>query len=74
MAVSYEQWSPASEPTLSYYPSHPGPSFPTAYSPVTSEYGTQQQVPGFVDAMSIQSQTYVREIPSTSMLYLSVSA
>ncbi|XP_018543378.1 NF-kappa-B inhibitor delta [Lates calcarifer] len=54
MAVSYEQWPPAPDPTLSYYPSHPGPSY--AYShPMTSEYGTQQQVQGFGDTMS---QTY----------------
>ncbi|KAI3360940.1 hypothetical protein L3Q82_013141 [Scortum barcoo] len=53
MAVSYEQWSPAPESTLSYYPSHPGTSYSTAYGlPMTSEYGTQQQVPGFGDTMS----------------------
>lgn len=66
MAVSYEQWTPAPESTLSYYPSQPGSSYPAAYSlPMTSEYGTQQQVPGFGDTMS---QTYVREIPSLCMV------
>ncbi|XP_037640263.1 NF-kappa-B inhibitor delta isoform X2 [Sebastes umbrosus] len=45
MAVSYEQWTPTQESTLSYYPSHPGSSYAAAYSlPMTSEYGTQQQV------------------------------
>ncbi|XP_039662375.1 NF-kappa-B inhibitor delta isoform X2 [Perca fluviatilis] len=56
MAVSYEQWTPAPESTLNYYPSHPGTSYAAAYSlPMTSEYGTQQQVPGFGDTMP---QTY----------------
>ncbi|XP_044063552.1 NF-kappa-B inhibitor delta isoform X3 [Siniperca chuatsi] len=61
MAVSYEQWTPASESTLSYYPSNPGSSYAAAYNlPMTSEYGTQQQVPGFGETMS---QTY--ECPMT---------
>ncbi|XP_034730514.1 NF-kappa-B inhibitor delta isoform X1 [Etheostoma cragini] len=56
MAVSYEQWTPAPESTLNYYPSHPGPGYAASYSlPMTSEYGTQQQVPGFGDTMP---QTY----------------
>ncbi|XP_039974122.1 NF-kappa-B inhibitor delta isoform X1 [Xiphias gladius] len=62
MAVSYEQWTPAPEPTVNYYRSHPGTSYATAYSlPMTSEYGSQQQVPGFGDTMS---QTY--ECPMTA--------
>ncbi|XP_070691914.1 NF-kappa-B inhibitor delta [Pempheris klunzingeri] len=61
MAVSYEQWTPAPESTLSYYLSHPGSSYGAAYSlPMASEYGTQQQGLGFVDTMS---QTY--ECPMT---------
>ncbi|XP_022076587.2 NF-kappa-B inhibitor delta [Acanthochromis polyacanthus] len=53
MAVSYEQWPPAPESTLSYYSSHPGPSYATGYNlPVTPDYSTQQQVPGFVDTMT----------------------
>lgn len=63
MAVSYEQWTiPTAESTLSYYPSHLGPTYATGYSPpMTSEYSTQQQVPGFGDTMS---QAYVRELLS----------
>ncbi|XP_070768747.1 NF-kappa-B inhibitor delta [Enoplosus armatus] len=63
MAVSYEQWPPAPETTLSYYPSHPGSSYAAAYSlPMTSEYSTQQQVPVmFGDT----SQTY-QECPMTA--------
>lgn len=62
MAVGYEQWTPAPEPTLSYYSSHPGPSYATYNLP--SEY-TQQPVPTFVDTMS---QTYVRELPLSQTL------
>lgn len=59
MAVSYESWNPTPESALSYYPSQPGPSYTAAYSlPLPSEYGTQQQVHGYGDALS---QTYVRE-------------
>lgn len=61
MAVSYEQWNPAPESTLNYYPSHPGSGYATAYNlPVTSEYCQPQQVPLF-DTMN---QTYVRELPN----------
>nr|XP_020475776.1 NF-kappa-B inhibitor delta [Monopterus albus] len=53
MALSFEQWPSAAEPTLSYYSSHPGPSYTTGYSlPMISEYGTQQQLPGFRDTMA----------------------
>ncbi|XP_062254614.1 NF-kappa-B inhibitor delta [Platichthys flesus] len=56
MAVSFEPWTPAPDPTLGYYGSHPGPSFAPAFSlAMASEYGTQQQLPGFVDTMT---QTY----------------
>ncbi|XP_034466720.1 NF-kappa-B inhibitor delta isoform X1 [Hippoglossus hippoglossus] len=56
MAVSFGQWTPVAEPTLSYYGSHPGPSFAPAFShAMSSEYSTQQQLPGFVDTMT---QTY----------------
>lgn len=60
MAVSYEQiWAPAQESTLSYYQSHPGPSYHAAYNlPMASEYGTQQHLTGFEDTMN---QSYVRE-------------
>ncbi|XP_035527613.1 NF-kappa-B inhibitor delta [Morone saxatilis] len=51
MAVSFEQWPPAPESTLNYYPSHSGSSYASAYS-MASEYSTQQQVPGFGDTMS----------------------
>ncbi|XP_056237112.1 NF-kappa-B inhibitor delta isoform X3 [Seriola aureovittata] len=61
MAVSYEQWTPAPEPTLSYYTGHPGSSYAAYSLPVPSEYGTQQQVPVFGDALS---QTY-QECPMT---------
>ncbi|XP_038567674.1 NF-kappa-B inhibitor delta [Micropterus salmoides] len=55
MAVSYEQWSPAPESSLSYYPSHPGSSYAAAYNlPMTDEYGSQQQVPGFGDTMTYE--------------------
>ncbi|XP_059194721.1 NF-kappa-B inhibitor delta [Centropristis striata] len=56
MAVSYE-WTPAPESTLSYYPSHPGPSYAATYNSLQmpSEYGTPQQGPGYLDTMS---QTY----------------
>ncbi|XP_051261548.1 NF-kappa-B inhibitor delta isoform X2 [Dicentrarchus labrax] len=55
MAVSFEQWPPAPESTLNYYPSHSGSSYGSTYSiPLASEYSTQQQqqVPGFGDTMS----------------------
>ncbi|XP_031709292.1 NF-kappa-B inhibitor delta [Anarrhichthys ocellatus] len=56
MAVSYEQWTPAAESAVGYYHSHPETSYAAAYShPMTSEYGTQQQVPGYGDTMT---QTY----------------
>ncbi|XP_035496194.2 NF-kappa-B inhibitor delta isoform X1 [Scophthalmus maximus] len=56
MAVSCEQWTAAPEPTLGYYPSYPEPGYAAAYSlPVSSEYGTQQQLPVSGDTMS---QTY----------------
>ncbi|XP_071325866.1 NF-kappa-B inhibitor delta isoform X2 [Trachinotus anak] len=61
MAVSYEHWTSAPEPTLSYYTSHPGPSYPAYSLPMTSDYGTQQQVPVFGDTIS---QTY-QECPMT---------
>ncbi|XP_034030949.1 NF-kappa-B inhibitor delta isoform X2 [Thalassophryne amazonica] len=52
MAVGYEQWSPAPEPTLGYYSSQPGSSFADTYSlPVSSDYGLQQPVEGFGDTM-----------------------
>ncbi|XP_029360496.1 NF-kappa-B inhibitor delta [Echeneis naucrates] len=54
MAVSYEQWSTAPEHTLSYYQSHPGASYAGYGLPMTSEYGTQQQVQGY----ETMSQTY----------------
>ncbi|XP_029308498.1 NF-kappa-B inhibitor delta isoform X2 [Cottoperca gobio] len=61
MAVSYEQWTSAPESTLSYYPSHPGPSYAAAYSlPMTTEYATHQQLSGFIETMP---QTY--ECPMT---------
>ncbi|XP_058504354.1 NF-kappa-B inhibitor delta [Solea solea] len=54
MAVSYEPWNPAPETPLSYYTSsHPVPRVAAAYNlPVTSEYGTQQQLPGFIPSTS----------------------
>ncbi|KAM4581228.1 NF-kappa-B inhibitor delta [Odontesthes bonariensis] len=53
MAVSYEQWVPAAESPLSYYTSHPGPSFAAAYNvPMTPDYSAQQQVPGFLETVS----------------------
>ncbi|XP_078027960.1 NF-kappa-B inhibitor delta isoform X1 [Epinephelus lanceolatus] len=53
MAVSFEQWPPAPESTLNYYPNHPGSSYAAAYShPMTSEYATQQHDPGYGDTMS----------------------
>ncbi|XP_060906702.1 NF-kappa-B inhibitor delta [Labrus mixtus] len=54
MAVSFEQWTPTPESTLSYYSSLPGSNFTPAYShPMTSEY--TQQVMEFGDTMP---QTY----------------
>ncbi|XP_020493112.1 NF-kappa-B inhibitor delta [Labrus bergylta] len=54
MAVSFEQWTPTPESTLSYYSSLPGSNFTPAYShPMTSEYS--QQVMEFGDTMP---QTY----------------
>ncbi|XP_060937681.1 NF-kappa-B inhibitor delta [Limanda limanda] len=52
MAVSFEPWTQAPEPTLGYYGSHPGPSFAPAFSLAMSEYSTQQHLPGFVDTMT----------------------
>lgn len=71
MAATYEQWGPAAAAaaasTLSYYPSQPGSSYAAAYHlPGTSEYGDQQQVPVYGDAMN---QTYVREILSADAFY-----
>ncbi|CAI5662658.1 NF-kappa-B inhibitor delta [Oreochromis niloticus] len=52
MAVSYEQWAPAPESTLSFYSNQPGTSFTTTYShTMTPEY-TQQPVHPFVETMS----------------------
>ncbi|XP_026150186.1 NF-kappa-B inhibitor delta isoform X2 [Mastacembelus armatus] len=62
MAVSYEQWTSASESPLNYFPTYPGLSYSPGYSTqMTSDYGTQQQVPGFGDTMT---QTY--ECPQLS--------
>lgn len=60
MAVSYEQWVPAAEPTQAYYPSvDMGPGYGGAYNlPITSEYGAQQR-PVFGETIS---QTYVRRV------------
>lgn len=67
MAATYEQWGPAAASTLSYYPSQPGSSYAAAYHlPGTSEYGDQQQVPVYGDAMN---ETYVREILSADAFY-----
>ncbi|XP_004078120.2 NF-kappa-B inhibitor delta [Oryzias latipes] len=53
MAMSYEQWTPSPEPALSYYTSHPGPSYaPTFNLQMTPAYNTQQQIPTFGDSMS----------------------
>ncbi|KAM9724186.1 NF-kappa-B inhibitor delta [Menidia menidia] len=51
MAVSYEPWAPAPESTLSYYASHPGPSYAPYNLPITPDYSSPQQVSGFVDTM-----------------------
>ncbi|XP_056300324.1 NF-kappa-B inhibitor delta isoform X1 [Pseudoliparis swirei] len=49
MAVSYEQWThAAAESAVGYYPSHPESSYAAACSLLmTSQYGTQQQLPGY---------------------------
>lgn len=58
--MSYEQWTPSPEPALSYYTSHPGPSYaPTFNLQMTPAYNTQQQIPTFGDSMS---QSYVRDM------------
>lgn len=58
MAVSYQQWVPAAEPTQAYYSSADmGAGYSAAYNlPVPSEYGAQQR-PVFGETIS---QTYVR--------------
>ncbi|KAM6994556.1 NF-kappa-B inhibitor delta [Tautogolabrus adspersus] len=62
MAVSFEQWTPTPESTLSYYSSLPGSNFTPAYShPMTSEY-TPQQLMEFGDTMP---QTYECPMPVT---------
>ncbi|XP_030012914.1 NF-kappa-B inhibitor delta isoform X2 [Sphaeramia orbicularis] len=49
MAVSFEPWTTAPEPSFSYYLNQPGPSY--AYNlPMTPDYGTQPQT--FGDAIS----------------------
>ncbi|XP_068426861.1 NF-kappa-B inhibitor delta [Clinocottus analis] len=65
MAVSYEQWAPAAESAVGYYPGHPDTSYDAAYSlPMTSDYGTQQQLAGYEgDTMS---QTY-QECPMSAV-------
>lgn len=61
MAVSSEQWPPAPELTLNYYPNQAGSSYATAFSlPMTSEYVTHQQVPGLLDTLQ---QSFVRGHP-----------
>uniref|UniRef100_UPI003AACB839 NF-kappa-B inhibitor delta n=1 Tax=Centroberyx gerrardi TaxID=166262 RepID=UPI003AACB839 len=53
MAVGYEQWPPATESTLNYYPSSQDGSYAANYSlPVGPVYSTQQQMQGFGDTMS----------------------
>ncbi|KAM9310481.1 NF-kappa-B inhibitor delta isoform 2-T2 [Pholidichthys leucotaenia] len=48
MAVSYQHWPPVPESTVSYYNSHPGPSYAPPFSlPMTAEYSPQQQAQGF---------------------------
>ncbi|XP_076016927.1 NF-kappa-B inhibitor delta isoform X2 [Genypterus blacodes] len=56
MAVAYDQWTPATEASLSYYSSQPGPSYPVPYClPMAPEYSTQPQVQGYEDTFP---QTY----------------
>lgn len=58
--MSYEQWPTSPELALSYYTSHPGPSYaPTFDLQMTPAYSTQQQIPAFGDTMS---QSYVRDM------------
>ncbi|RVE62535.1 hypothetical protein OJAV_G00158010 [Oryzias javanicus] len=53
MAMSCEQWTPSPEPALSYYTSHPGPSYaPTFDLQMASAYSAQHQIPAFGDTMS----------------------
>ncbi|KAK1895785.1 NF-kappa-B inhibitor delta [Dissostichus eleginoides] len=59
MEVSYP-WTPAQESSVHFYPSQHGPSYTSAYSlPATNEYGTQQQLQGFIDTMP---QTYENQM------------
>ncbi|XP_034410108.1 NF-kappa-B inhibitor delta isoform X2 [Cyclopterus lumpus] len=69
MAVSYEQWTPAAESAVGYYPSHPGTSYAAAYSlPMASEYGTQQQLPGYGgDTMSQTYECPMSAVPDPGM-------
>jgi len=74
MAVSYEQWThAAAESAVGYYPSHPESSYAAACSLLmTSQYGTQQQLPGY--GGDTTSHTYVREVlSSTNVFFESVS-
>ncbi|XP_069393499.1 NF-kappa-B inhibitor delta isoform X3 [Paralichthys olivaceus] len=74
MAVSFEPWTSAPEPTLGFYGNDPGPSYTPAFSlPMSSEYSTQQQLSGFADTMTYQDCQMPVAEPTSSWSPLGLS-